>query len=297
MEVGSTPMSSAGTTRGLFAYTLLLVVCAAAECLVPLRTLGGDATMLLLLGAWLGWVVLHSVLARGGQRTGQFLLIAAALAFGLEAAVVHLTDITHHALQPQVLGVPLQILVAWIVCLYSGFAVTFAVASPGHTWASALAFSVAAGLVTTALGLTADPVAVRMGSFTYRHGGAFLPQVEGTNGAHGIPLISYLAWILLAVSTYMAYWLRTRRAPDEVIGGGVEAALFYIGLFIAAAVPAVRLGDAQLLVIGGLPVALVSSLVAYRLIVDRRVRELSARRKERARVTVLAEHRQALRRR
>jgi carotenoid biosynthesis protein len=265
---------------------------------VPVTAQGGTVISLAVLLPSLAWVVLHSAGVRGAPLTARFLLIAAGVAFGIQAAAVNLSDAVHHALQPQVLGVPVQVVGARLVYLYAGFAVTLALAGAGPAWPSALPFCVMAALVTTALDLAADPLGVRMGYFTYDHGGAFMPEIEGANGAHGIPLLHYLCWMVAAFAVYAACWLGSRRMPDAAPRGRLAALLFYLTLFLATAIPAVRLGYPQLLLIGGLPVALVSLLGIHRLIADRSARELAGRRgKERARVTNLAERRLAVHRR
>ena len=125
-----------------------------------------------------------------------------------------------------------------------------------------------------------------------------MPEIEGANGAHGIPLSNYLGCVLLASATYVIFWFTSGKMHGEPVRGRVSALLAYVSLFVAAAIPAVRLGYSQLLLIGGLPVALVALLVTHRLVVDRRARDLGLRRgKERARVTSLVERRMAMPRR
>jgi uncharacterized membrane protein len=290
-------MSSRFLDQGLLAYTLVLLgTTAVVACVVRLG--GGSAASATLLLLWMGWVLFHSAAVRGVRQTAQFVLIAGGIAFVLEGAALRFSNAFHHTLQPQVLGVPPQVICAWIVYLYAGFAVTLVLANRGQTWPGALAFCAAAALVTTALDLTVDPVSVRMGRFAYHQGGAFMPEIAGVNGVHGIPLANYVGWMLLASGTYLAFWLCTRRSDDQPAPGRLAALLFYLTLFAAAAIPAVRFGYAQLLLIGGLPVALVALLVAQRLTVDRRARELSMRRgRERSRVSSLVERRLAAHRR
>jgi len=292
-------MSSELLDRGLLAYTVLLLLAAVViQCVEPLTDAHSSVVQVAALLPWLGWVIAHSTVVRGGQSTGQLLVMAGIIAFVVEALALNLTDAFHHNLAPQIVGVPVQIICAWIVYLYAGFAVTLALASPGRTWRGALLFCVGAALVTTALDLTADPVGVQLGSFEYRQGGAFMPEIEGANGAHGIPLLNYVGWVLLASSTYMAFWLRARGPEDESSCRPVSALLFYVGLFVAAAIPAVRLGRSELLLIGGLPVGLIVMLVVHRLNSDRQARVLGLRRgKERTRVTSLVERRLAAHRR
>ena len=288
-------MSAELVDRGLLTYTvLLLLATAVVQCVAPLTGVSSSAVQGVALLPWLAWVIAHSTLVRGGRLTAQLLMLAGAMAFGVEVAAVNFTDTFHHALHPQIFGVPVQIVCAWIIYLYAGFAVTLALGGPGHTRRGALLFCGGAALVTTALDLTADPVGVQTGSFVYQQGGAFMREIEGANGVHGIPLLNYVGWVLLAGGTYATFWLWTRHAEDGRDGGRLSALLFYVGLFVAAVIPAVRLGHPELLLIGGLPVGLVALLVMQRLTADRHARALGLRRgKERARVASLAERRLA----
>ncbi len=292
-------MSVVWERGALLAYTLLLTIATVAlGCIAPsaaaASSVGASVSLLL----YLAWVVWHSIRVRGSRSTAHFLGIAAAVAFATEALAVNATEVFHHNLHPQIFQVPVQIVCGWVVYLYAGFAMTLALIGPLQSGSGGLAFCVVAALVTTVLDLIADPVGVRLGAFTYHQGGAFMPEIEGTNGAHGIPLGTYVGWMLVATGTNVLFWLRSRPGGAETARGLVEALLFYLTVFMATAIPALRLGYAQLLLIGGLPVALVALLVTYRLIAERRTHELAVRRRrERARVTNLADRRFAVHRR
>jgi hypothetical protein len=292
-------MSAAIQDRALLSYSaLLLVVTALSAWFVPAAPEVGAAISVAVLLPWVAWVVVHSLVVRGVPLTAQFLLIAGGVAFTLQAAAVNLTDVFHHTLQPQVLGVPVQVVGAGLVFVYAGFAVALTLVAPGSTWQSALPFCGIAALVTTLLAVVTDPVGIQLGYFVYDVGGAFMPEIEGATGAHGLPLASYLGWVAGAFAVSVAFWLCSRRVPESAPRGRLAALLFYVSLFLAAAIPAIRLGHLQLLLIGGLPVALVTLVGVHRLIADRAARELASRRgKERARVTNLAERRLAVHRR
>ena len=292
-------MSVVWERRALLAYTLLLMSATVAlESIAPSAATVSSAGASLSLLLYLAWVVWHSIKVRGSRPTAHFLGIAAAVAFATETLAVNATEVFHHHLHPQILQVPVQIVCGWVVYLYAGFAMTLALVGPVQSGSGGLAFCVVAALVTTVLDLIADPVGVRLGAFTYHQGGAFMPEIEGTNGAHGIPLGNYVGWMLVATGTNVLFWLRSRPGSDETAHGRVEALLFYLTVFVATAIPALRLGYVQLLLIGGLPVALVALLLTYRLLADRRTRKLAVRRsRQRARVTNLADRRFAIHRR
>jgi hypothetical protein len=293
-------MSAAVQDRALLAYSaVLLVVTAVGAWFVPVTAPVGTGISLAILVPALAWIVLHSAIVRGAPRTVQFLLIAGGVTFAVQAAVVNLTDAISYTLEPQVLGVAVQAMAVCVVYLYAGFAMTLTLSGFGPAWQSALPFCVIAALAATALDLAAAPVGVLMGYVAYSQGGPYLPEIAAANGAHGIPMAHYLCWVAVAFAVYVACWLCSRRVADAATPRGrLAALLFYVNLFLATAIPALRVGYTQLVLIGGLPVALMSVLGAQRLIADRSARELANRRgKERARVTNLAERRQAVHRR
>src|SRR5262249_334742 len=158
--------------------------------------------------------------------------LAGGIAFGCATALLNLTSPVYFALHPQLLGVPLQAVGAWIVYLYAGYAVTAVLVTPGPTWQSALPFCGIAALLTTALELVADPVGVRLGIVVYSHGGAFVPEIGGTNGAHGVLMATFLVWSAVATTTYVAFWMSSGGVPDAPARGRTAALLFYLSVFL-----------------------------------------------------------------
>lgn len=288
-------MSTAARHKGLRVYTLMLLLGAiVAASMAPLANVPGQVAGLVALLPCVIWVVVHSRIVRGGRTTARFLCIAAGIVLVIEILALAVSANFHAPAAPSMLGLPLHVMVAWVIYLYAGMAVTAALIQPGPTWWGAIPFSGVAAIATTALDLIADPVGVGLGSFVYRRGGPFMREIVGANHAHGIPLLNYGTWLVVAASAYVVFWLGTRTTVEPPVRGRLEALLFYTTAFVAPAIMSVRLGHPELLVIGGVPVALIASLVAHRLIADRRARTLTIRRRsERARVASLAQRRSA----
>lgn len=91
-------------------------------------------------------------------------------------------------LQPQILGVPLQIPLGWLMMMPP----SWAVAGETTRWIKAPwknpAFVVISALAMTAWDLFLDPMMVTWGMWVWHHPGIYF----------GIPLINYLGWLLVA---------------------------------------------------------------------------------------------------
>lgn len=90
-------------------------------------------------------------------------------------------------LQPQLLGVPLLIPLAWLMMLPPAWAVTSALVKPAGTWRARLIFALVASAVFTAWDLYLDPQKVARG---------FWAWAESSGGYFGIPWINYFGWLL-----------------------------------------------------------------------------------------------------
>lgn len=92
------------------------------------------------------------------------------------------------ALQPQLLGVPLLIPLAWLMMLIPSWAVAGAVVSPQRRWA----FAALSGLVFTAWDLYLDPQMVSRSLWLWA-------EVQPVPGDYfGIPLINFFGWWLVS---------------------------------------------------------------------------------------------------
>lgn len=167
------------------------------------------AVMIILYSAW-GW-----------KRTFQTFLVVALLTYlaellgsktGFPFGRYHYTDL----LQPQLLGVPLLIPLAWLMMLPPSWAIaailldqarevrTNAAAGGESLW-FVLKFSLVAALAITAWDLFLDPQMVAWGFWVWEQPGLYF----------GIPLSNYFGWILTAFSTTLA--VRPTRLPVDLL--------------------------------------------------------------------------------
>jgi uncharacterized membrane protein len=160
--------------------------------------------------AWVGLTVLIQgavalALLRPGLGTRPLLRLLAIVfgtAFAAEA-IGAATDLPFGAyeytalLQPQLLGVPLVIPVAWLMLLPSSWAVARLI------WGrrGGLAFALLSGVALTAWDLFLDPQMVRWGVWRWDAPGAYF----------GIPLQNFGGWILVA--TLITLLVRPERLP------------------------------------------------------------------------------------
>ncbi len=134
-------------------------------------------------------VVLYLAQAAGTRRATAIMISSAALAWAAEAlgsgiGVPFGAYDYADKLQPQLLGVPLLIPLAWLMMLPPAWAVaqriTGRVAGPAFIAVSALAF--------TAWDLYLDPQMVHWGLWVWRAPGAYF----------GIPLVNFAGWLLVS---------------------------------------------------------------------------------------------------
>lgn len=186
------PLVDRGATALLRPANLLILAWVLAMISLPiLRWTWGDAiipagvlaAVLLQAGAVLA--LLRQ--AWGGRRTLQVAALVGVLAWGVEAlgsstgfpfGAYHYTK----SLQPQLLGVPLIIPLAWLMMLPPAWAVARLIAgrygAPTFVLASAVAF--------TAWDLFLDPQMAAWGFWVW----------ERPGGYFGIPWVNYLGWLL-----------------------------------------------------------------------------------------------------
>jgi len=100
-------------------------------------------------------------------------------------------------LQPQVLGVPLLIPLAWLMMLPPAWAVTSAIVRPGGAWQARLIFALVAGVAFTAWDLYLDPQKVARGFWVW---------ADSSGGYFGIPWSNFLGWLLTsALVTFLCH--------------------------------------------------------------------------------------------
>ena len=104
-------------------------------------------------------------------------------------------------LGPQVLGVPLIVILVWDIYVYSAYMIVSHIVNIRLTkktsllrklWVSAIV-AVLTGLATTAHDLIIDPIAVTKGWWVWHTPGLYFPEFMG-----GVPLSNFFGWIFLS---------------------------------------------------------------------------------------------------
>jgi putative membrane protein len=154
-------------------------------------------------------VILFVAQAAGVRRATLIVITVAAAAWAFEAlgsktgilfGAYHYTE----ALQPQLLGVPLLIPLAWLMMLPPSWAVA-QLLTGGR---SGLAFVTLSALAFTAWDLFLDPQMV--------HWGLWIWDAPGAPGAYfGIPLVNFAGWLL--VSALITALARPPALPDRLL--------------------------------------------------------------------------------
>ncbi len=203
-------LPAAGESRAPY---LLIVLWALAMISVPILgwTLGPDAVR----AGVIAGVVLQAaasvaalVTAWGPLAAARVALLVVPLAWAVEF-VGSRTGIPFgqydytQALQPQLLGVPLLIPLAWLMMLPPAWAVAEALVGRGRTLARRFAFLALAALAFTAWDLFLDPQMVAWGYWVW----------ERQSGYFGIPWSNYLGWLLSAALISAAVFALNRRLP------------------------------------------------------------------------------------
>lgn len=132
----------------------------------------------------------HGLLTWPADRTLALFVGGAAIAFAAEVTVVQWGLLEHH-LEPQVLGVPYLVLLAWPASVYVALRVALLVAPPG-----VVAALVAAVLATLA-DVVIDPRGVEDRAWRY-------PRVPvSTERYRDVPYWNFAAWLAISFVTAM----------------------------------------------------------------------------------------------
>jgi putative membrane protein len=179
-------------------------------------------------GSWYPWLATANVLLQGGAvmavlwnawpRASVLRLAAVVLPVTWLAEFIgHTTGLPFGEydyaplLQPQLLGVPLLIPVAWLMMLPPAWAVTSAIVAPQRR----AAFAVVSALAFTAWDLFLDPQMVARGLWVWAEGQA-LP-----GDYFGIPLLNFGGWLLVSgLVTFLVH-------PREITSAAKPLAVIY----------------------------------------------------------------------
>lgn len=113
-------------------------------------------------------------------------------------------------LQPQLLGVPLLIPIAWFMLLPSAWVMAQIIVGKTERWYQRIAFALVSAAALTAWDLFLDPQMVSRGFWVWHEPGAYF----------GIPLVNFFGWLLTAfVVTLVARPARLQVMPLALVYG------------------------------------------------------------------------------
>jgi len=174
--------------------------------------------------------VIHSLRTQGLRRTLLFAALVNAIPILGELVAVHIMRMLRHHVRPQVKGVPLAIALGWHNVGYGTLAIVNGIiydAANPHQSRESLALAFATALAATSFDLLLDPFGLELGLWEWGEGGSYAPEIKGSNGKRGIPLLNFAGWITLSTSVILAYHRlrdhgsrrmprRCRRRPHEI---------------------------------------------------------------------------------
>ncbi|MGB3681280.1 MAG: carotenoid biosynthesis protein [Rubrobacteraceae bacterium] len=174
-----------------------------------------------------------SVRTRGPLRAVTLFALSTGLpAFG-EALVTGPFGLLRHRTKPRVKGVPVAILLLWYNVICGSYAATerTLARSPLGTNQQREALPLATAAVATSLDLMMDPFGLDSGLWEWNVDGAYAPEIRGTNGKSGVPVLNYWGWLVVVVGVVLAY---TRLFPENGRGSRLPI-LLLLPQYLAAA--------------------------------------------------------------
>lgn len=202
-------------------------------------------------GALATFVLLHApTLYRPAGVVGYF-AIALAVSFGLEACSVAtgfpFGSYVHHLEGPRALGVPLVIVVGWVMLAWLAWMLARVIV--GEYPSRRLQVVVTPVVATLILGgydLVIDPIAAYARDlYSYR----------SPSGALGVPLSNYVGWVITGWVLFQTFSLverRWRRIPTASARSAlVMPAVIWFGLALQVNLEMFRVGDASATIQGG----------------------------------------------
>lgn len=179
-----------------------------------------------------------SVRTRGIRRSAVFLALAAGLPAIGELLVTGPLGLLRHRTRPRVAGVPIAVVLGWYGVIHGSFAVAWRVLerlSLGER-TKRKALPPVAALVGVSLDLILDPAGLEAGLWEWRSDGAYAPEIEGTNGYRGVPIINYLGWTVLVAGVVSVYVLACEHEDERE----TLPAILLLPYYLAAVVWALR---------------------------------------------------------
>ena len=153
--------------------------------------------------------LLPSLVIRGPRRSLRLLAAALLVATAGEALAIRGTRTLRHHSHPQIGDLPLRVVLSWYAVLAPSYGLAQAAVGEGGPGV----VSLVTALLATATDLANDPWGLASGYWEWQDGGAYLPDLVGTNGVAGIPVSNYVSWLVIAGS--VACLTEMGRAPAE----------------------------------------------------------------------------------
>ncbi|HJQ28058.1 MAG TPA: carotenoid biosynthesis protein [Rubrobacter sp.] len=198
-----------------------------------------------------------SVRTRGVRHSTIFLALGAGLPAVAELLATGPLGLLRHRVRPQVAGVPVALVPGWYCVIHGSLAVALRILerlSPEES-AKRAALPPVAALVGVSLDLILDPAGLDAGLWEWSSDGAYAPEIEGTNGHGGVPIINYLGWTALVAGVVTVHGMS---CEDE---GETLPALLLLPYYLAAVGWAMRRRKFRLLLYSApFPVALYAGL-------------------------------------
>lgn len=184
-----------------------------------------------LLGAALN--LADSTRTRGPLRATAFFVLSTGLpAFG-EVPVTGPLKLLRHRTNPRVKGVPLAILLLWynVICGVHAATERTLTRLPLTAGQRREALPLGTALVAMSLDLILDPFGLDAGLWEWKADGAYAPEVRGTNGRRGVPLLNYLGWLVVVMGVVLGY---VRLFPRDGTGSRLPALLLLPHYLVSA---------------------------------------------------------------
>ncbi|MFB6308348.1 MAG: carotenoid biosynthesis protein [Haloarculaceae archaeon] len=134
--------------------------------------------------------VLHAFLTWNRRSALVLFLGGIAITFGLEAVGIA-AGLLEHELRPQILGVPVSVVLVWPSIVYGAYRIALLVAPSG------VEAALVAAVLATGLDVLTDPNGVRDGVWRYPETAIPGPRFRG------VPWWNFVGWLVIVFATAM----------------------------------------------------------------------------------------------
>ncbi len=165
-----------------------------------------------------------SIRTRGPLRAATLFALSTGLpAFG-EALITGPFGLLRHRTKPRVGGIPIAILLLWynVICGAHAAAERVLARSPLSGVQRREALPLGTALAATSLDLILDPFGLDAGLWEWKIDGAYAPEILGSNGRSGVPVLNYLGWLVVVMGVVLGY---VRLFPEDRLAGRLPIVL------------------------------------------------------------------------